>query len=447
VRMEFTEAAAWILARTNHEVVALDGASAARLELRPLRALLGRLGDPQRGRGGVHLTGSNGKGSTAAMIAAMLRGAGARTGLFTSPHLHTIRERIQIDGEPIDEATFAALTDEIRPHAEAIEREVGPLTVFELLTALGFLAFRAAGCDWQVIEVGLGGTLDATNALDEKQVCVFTPIDLEHTAILGNTVAQIATDKAGILRPGVRAVMALQREPAAEALRAACAGLNAPLAEVALSCALRRERVSLDGQELKVRTPRATYAFTLPLLGRFQSENAATALLAVDQLAETEPRIEVTPQIAAAALREVRWPGRVEVLRRTPLVVVDGAHTPDAVRQLVRAVQEELKPRSVRLVLGVSRDKKLATLAQAFSVLKPDVIAVAAAHPRAVPPEEISAAFQALDLPARAAPNVAAGVDAALAEAAAGDLVLVAGSLFVVAEARAAVLGLLPSPA
>ena len=445
--MDFVEAAAWILARTNHETVALDGAPAARLELRPLRALLARLGDPQRGRGGVHLTGSNGKGSTAAMIAALLRGAGAHVGLFTSPHLHSIRERIQIDGQPLDEATFAALTDEIRPQAEVVEREVGPLTVFELLTALGFLAFRAAGCDWQVIEVGLGGTLDATNALDEKQVCVFTPIDLEHTAILGNTVAQIATDKAGILRPGVRAVMGLQREPAADALRAACERLNAPLAEVAKLCALRRERASLDGQELKIRTPRETYTLTLPLLGRFQAENATTALLAVEQLAETEPRMEVTPQSAAAALRDVRWPGRVEVLRRTPLVVVDGAHTPDAVRQLVRVVQEELKPRAVRLIFGASRDKNLVALARNFALLQPDVIAVAATHPRAVPPTEIVAAFQALDLPARVAPSVAEGVDAALAEATSGDLVLAAGSLFVVAEARAAVLGLLPSPA
>jgi dihydrofolate synthase/folylpolyglutamate synthase len=445
--MEFVEAAAWILDHTNHEVVALDGAPAARLELRPLRALLERLGDPQRGRGGVHLTGSNGKGSTAAMIAAMLSGAGAHVGLFTSPHLHTMRERIRIDGEPIAADQFAVLATDMRPHVEATEAEVGRLTVFELLTALGFMAFRAAGCDWQVIEVGLGGTLDATNVLDEKQVCVFTPIDLEHTAILGNTVAQIATDKAGILRPGVRAVMSLQREPAADALRAAAARLGVRLHEVAQECALRRDKVSLDGQELKIRTPRSTYAFTLPLLGRFQAENAAAALLAVDQLSETEPGIDITARAAASALAEVRWPGRVEVLRRSPLVVVDGAHTPDAVRRLVTTVQQEVRPRSVRLVVGASRDKNLSALVQAFAPLQPEVIAVAAAHPRAVPPAEFGAVFQASGLPVRVAPTVAAGVDAALGEAGPGDLVLIAGSLFVVAEAREAVLGLLPSPA
>jgi len=445
--MEFAEAAAWILAHTNHEVVPLDRAPAERLELRPLRLLLARLGNPQHGRGAVHLTGSNGKGSTAAMIAAILRQAGARVGLYTSPHLHTIRERIRIDGEPIDTETFAALTAEIKPHAEAIEALGMKLTVFELLTALGFLAFQRAGCTWQVIEVGLGGTLDATNVLDEKQVCVFTPIDLEHTAILGNTVAQIARDKAGILRPGVRAVMGLQRESAAEELRAACARLSVTLEEVAQVCALRRERVTLDGQTLRVRTSRATYSFTLPLLGRFQAENAATALLAVEQLAETAPSMVVTPHMVAAALTDVRWPGRVEVLKRSPLVVVDGAHTPDAVRQLVRAVREDIQPRAVRLVIGVSRDKALDALASAFQPLQPEVIAVAAAHPRAADPLDVAHAFQRLDLPARAAPSVTAGVDAAIEEASPGELVLIAGSLFVVAEARAAVLGLLPVPA
>jgi len=445
--MEFAEAAAWILAHTNHEVVPLDRAPAERLELRPLRLLLARLGNPQHGRGAVHLTGSNGKGSTAAMIAAILRQAGARVGLYTSPHLHTIRERIRIDGEPIDTETFAALTAEIKPHAEAIEALGMKLTVFELLTALGFLAFQRAGCTWQVIEVGLGGTLDATNVLDEKQVCVFTPIDLEHTAILGNTVAQIARDKAGILRPGVRAVMGLQRESAAEELRAACARLSVTLEEVAQVCALRRERVTLDGQTLRVRTSRATYSFTLPLLGRFQAENAATALLAVEQLAETAPSMVVTPHMVAAALTDVRWPGRVEVLKRSPLVVVDGAHTPDAVRQLVRAVREDIQPRAVRLVIGVSSDKALDALASAFQPLQPEVIAVAAAHPRAADPLDVAHAFQRLDLPARAAPSVTAGVDAAIEEASPGELVLIAGSLFVVAEARAAVLGLLPVPA
>jgi dihydrofolate synthase/folylpolyglutamate synthase len=445
--MNFTDAAAWILGHTNHEVVPLERAPRERLELRPLRLLLARLGNPQHGRGAVHLTGSNGKGSTAAMIAAILQQAGARVGLYTSPHLHTIRERIRIGGEPIDAETFAALATEIRPHAETIEAQGMKLTVFELLTALGFLAFREAGCDWQVIEVGLGGTLDATNVLDEKQVCVFTPIDLEHTAILGNTVAQIAHDKAGILRPGVRAVMGLQRESAAEELRAACARVGATLEEVARACALRRERVTLDGQTLRVRTPRATYGFTLPLLGRFQAENAATALLAVEQLAETTPGIAIPPAVAAAGLAETRWPGRVEVLKRSPLVVVDGAHTPDAVRQLVRAVREDIQPRAVRLVIGVSRDKSLDALAAGFQPLQPEVIAVAAAHPRAADPLDVARAFQQLDLPARTAPSVTEGVDAAMEEARPGELLLVAGSLFVVAEARAAVLGLLPAPA
>ncbi|HZQ36907.1 MAG TPA: Mur ligase family protein, partial [Dehalococcoidia bacterium] len=350
--MTFTEAAAWILSFANYELVSLDRATASRRELRPLRELLALLGDPQRSRGGVHLTGSKGKGSVAAMIAAMLRACGLRTGLYTSPHLHTIRERMQVDGEPIAEGEFARLCSLMRPHVEAIVAGGARLTTFELLTALGFLHFHEQGAEWQVVEVGLGGTLDATNVLDEKQLCVFTPIGLEHTEILGDTVQQIAADKAGILRPGVRAVMGLQRESAAEVLRSACAERGATLLEVASACQLARGRSGLDGQELRLRTPLADYKARLPLVGRFQAENAATAILGMEQLIDAG--VPFTPQAAAAGLAEVRWPARVEILKRSPLVVVDGAHSPDSARRLAQTVREELSHRGFYLIVGAS---------------------------------------------------------------------------------------------
>src|SRR5262249_28486322 len=177
----------------------------------PLRELLSRLGDPQRGRHSVHITGSKGKGSTAAMIEATLRGSGEGTGLFTSPHLHHETERIRINGEPIGEEELRPLATEVRPTVEAIVADGGWLTTFDLRTALAFLAFREADVAWQVVEVGLGGTLDSTNVLDEKELCVFTPVSLEHTQILGDTVAEIAADKAGILRRGGGAGGRLQR--------------------------------------------------------------------------------------------------------------------------------------------------------------------------------------------------------------------------------------------
>ncbi len=441
--MNFLEAATWLLSFSSHEVTALDTASAARLELRPLRALLARLGDPQNGRGTVHITGSKGKGSTAAMIAALLGAAGQRTGLYTSPHLHTIRERMRVAGELISEEEFARLATQLQPHVDAVRDGGGRLTTFDLLTALGFLYFREQGAAWQVVEVGLGGTLDSTNVLDEKQVCVFTAIGLEHTAILGNTVAQIAADKAGILRPGVRAVMGPQRESAADAIRAACLAKNVQLEEAAIVCQVSRGKSNLDGQELRLRTPNADYRLRLPLLGRFQIENVATAVLAVEQL--QQHGIDLAPEQAAAALADLRWPGRVEVLKRSPLVVVDGAHSPDSAKRLAQTVREDLPHRALYLVVGMSRDKDLREFALPFAPLDPIVIATASQHPRSASAQAVGQAFQEHGLLVRLAPDVAMAVDTALADAGAGDLVLATGSLFVVAEARAALLGIIPS--
>ncbi len=443
--MDFADAVAWLLSFTNYEVTPLDAASAARLELRPLRNLLARLGDPQTRRGTVHITGSKGKGSTAVVIAELLRAAGLRTALYTSPHLHTIRERMRVDGVLISEGEFARLASLMRPHAEAVQAAGERLRTFELLTALGFLYFRERDATWQVIEVGLGGTLDATNVLDDKDLCVFTPIGLEHTAILGDTVAKIAADKAGILRPGVRAVMAPQRESAAEVLRAACAKRGATLEEVAAVCQMSRGKSSLDGQELRLRTPTADYRLKLALLGRFQIENAATAILAVEQLQAAG--VELTPAQAAQALAAVSWPGRLEVLKRSPLVIVDGAHSPDSARRLVQAVREDLPHRVLYRVVGMSGDKDAAEFALPFAALDPMVIATSSRHPRSAPAQQVGQAFQEHGLLVRLAPGVEAAIDTALAEAGSGDLVLVTGSLFVAAEARQAVLGLLPSPA
>jgi dihydrofolate synthase/folylpolyglutamate synthase len=437
--MDFHEAEDWLLGFANYEITPLDAAPAARLELQPLRELLRLSGDPQQGRRSVHITGSKGKGSVATMIAALLQASDKRVGLYTSPHLHTIRERIQVDGAYIPEADFAMLTSELRTRVGGMRQR---LTTFELLTALAFLYFQRQEVDWQVIEVGLGGALDATNVLDKKQLCVFTPIELEHTAILGNTVAQIATDKAGILRPGVRAVMGLQRESAAEVLRAACAALSVPLVEVATTCQMSRGRAGLDGQELHLRTPTAEYRLRLPLLGRYQAENAVTAVLAAEQL--TAAGLALTPQIAAGALADLRWPGRMELLKRRPLVVVDGGHTPDAARRIVEAVREELPHRAVLLVIGLSSDKNAAAFAAPFAALDPLVTATVSRHPRAMAAAAVGQAFQAQGMIVRLAPSVAAAIDAALAEAGAEDLVLATGSLFVAAEAREAVLGITP---
>lgn len=440
----YAEALRWLYGFTNYEMVPLSKASADRLDLRALRTLLARLGDPQRGRHTVHITGSKGKGSTAAMIEAILRGAGERTGLFTSPHLHRETERYRVDGEPLDAAHFVRLVETLRPHVEPAIAEAGPLTTFDLRTALGFLAFRELGVTWQVIEVGLGGRLDSTNVLDEKELCVFTPVSLEHTQVLGNTVAEIATDKAGILRRGCRAVMSPQRESAADVFRARCAALDVPLIEVASTCALSVDKADADGQSIRLKTPRAMYRLHLPLLGRHQAENAATAVLAVESL--DEAGVEVEPSVVAQALSGLRWPGRLEVVKRRPLVVLDGAHNTDSARRLAQALRSAFSPRRTLLVVGMNADKDVASFARALAdgLSEVDVIATRATIGRALDPASVAQAFTDAGLGARLVPTVPAAVDDALAEADPMDLICVTGSLYVVAEARAWLLGIMP---
>ncbi|MGI8550079.1 MAG: bifunctional folylpolyglutamate synthase/dihydrofolate synthase [Dehalococcoidia bacterium] len=442
--MKFQDAVRFIFGFTNYEFTPLSAATAAALDLERLRALLDRLGNPQKGRRSVHLTGSKGKGSTGRMLAALLSQGGARTGLYTSPHLHSPRERIMIDGEPISEAELTRLVTELQPHVETENRQRpgAELTTFELLTALGFLAFREHACDWQVVEVGLGGRLDATNVLDDKALCIFTPISLEHTAILGSTTAAIAGDKAGILRAGCRTVLAPQDAEAERVLREACAALGVPVASTAAMCTWQSDGLSLDGQQCEVKTPRGYYRFTLPLLGRYQVENAATAILGMENL--ISEGIELDPAQVAEALAGVRWPGRLELLSRAPLVFVDGAHNAASAARLAEALVDLCCDRLLWLVVGTLADKDLAGIVAALAPLAQGVIAVQPAHPRARPASEIVRAFQEAGVPAREAKSVSQAVETAKRKAGADGAVCATGSLYVVAEARAHLLGLQP---
>jgi dihydrofolate synthase/folylpolyglutamate synthase len=439
--MDYPEAVRYIFGFTNYELTPLHASPASAFQLARLRSLLDRLGNPQLSARTVHITGSKGKGSTARMIAALIEAASpGHVGLFTSPHLHTARERIAIDGAPISEREFAQLATELRSHAETENagHPDDPLTTFELLTALAFLAFRERACDWQVIEVGLGGTLDATNVLDRKSLCVFTPISLEHTAILGPTTAAIATDKAGILRRGVRAVLGLQDSSAGGVLRRACEQLDVQYACVATACSWSGSVQTLDGQDCIVQTPRSRYSFHLPLLGRHQLENAATALLATENLAADGLRLG--PPEAAAALASVSWPGRLEVLSRTPLVLVDGAHNAASAQRLAETLTELCAHRPLTVVIGTLADKDLAGMVAALAPLAVRVIAAAPDQPRARAAADVAASFRAAGVETTEATGVAAGLRAALDSANADDAICVTGSLYTVAEARAALL-------
>lgn len=408
-----------------------------------MRSLLARLDDPHLGRGTVHVAGSKGKGSTAAMIASVLQEAGVAAGRYTSPHLHRFTERITIGGEPIAEDGFARLLETLLPHADAEDAEgsFGPLSTFEMLTAMAFLCFREREVAWQVLEVGLGGRLDATNVLEEKAVCVITPIGLEHTAILGDTVAQVAAEKAAIITPGATVVMSPQREAAADVIRETSRERGARLIETAGACAMSRSRRTEDGQEFSLRTPGGTYKLRLPLLGRHQAENAAAAVLAVEALAERGVKIE--PAAVRAGIAAVRWPARIEILRRRPLIVADGAHDRDSARKLAATLRNELGLSNVLLVIGCARDKDAAALAEELAPLAAQVFATRSRHPRAMDPREVAQAFVPHDVPVASDRSVAAALEAALAQA---GPVVACGSLAVAAEAREHVLGVAYDP-
>lgn len=421
---------------------------AARFNLARVRSLLARLDNPHLGRGTVHIAGTKGKGSVAAMIASILRAAGVRVGLYTSPHLHRMTERIAVDGEAISPDDFGRLAEPLwdAVEAENTDGRHGQITTFEALTALAFLHFQERAVQWQVLEVGLGGRLDATNVVDDKAVCVITPISLEHTAVLGDTVAKIAAEKAAIVTPGATAVMGLQRDAAAEVIRHTCSDRGARLLEVAQLCALTRRGFSTDGQDFRLRTPGGTRDLRLPLLGRHQLENAATAVVAVEALAEHG--LNVSESALRRGLQEVRWPARLEIVRRRPLVVLDGAHNVDAMRRLCQALEEYLTYSRAIVVAGFSADKDVAAIATELERLPrlARVMATRAPHPRAAAAEAVAGAFLEREIGTIWEEDVPAALEAALSFAAPEDMVCVTGSLFVAAEARRYVLGLAIDP-
>jgi dihydrofolate synthase/folylpolyglutamate synthase len=441
--MDYPQAIEYVRSFTDWERAPAQAFAAANFDLRRVRSLLARLGDPHLGRQTIHIAGSKGKGSVAAMIASILQAAGYRVGLYTSPHLHNFRERIAVDGQPIGEGEFARQTEALAAAAAAENEDgrFGQLTTFELLTALAFRCFRGRGVQWQVLEVGMGGRLDATNVVEEKAACVITPISLEHTAILGDTVEKIAAEKAAILRPGTTAVMAPQPYPEATAVvRGRVAELGAPLLDIGETYAVQRLAWDLTGQSFRLTSPGCSRELWLPLLGAHQLENAATAVAAIDAL--RSGGVAVSDESIEQGLRRLSWPGRLEVLRDKPLLVVDGAHNGHSARRLQQALRDYFSFDRAIVVMGVSGDKTIGAMAEELAPLAHLVIATRSQHPRAADPEAVASAFAAQGVASETWPTVATALDRAQALAGRDDLICVVGSLFVVAEAREHVLGL-----
>ncbi|HXH22393.1 MAG TPA: folylpolyglutamate synthase/dihydrofolate synthase family protein [Dehalococcoidia bacterium] len=428
-----------------------SGRFADRPDVAPVLALLAELGDPHLGRPTLHIAGSKGKGSVAAMAASILQAAGLETGLYTSPHLNRFTERIQVAGEPVSSAEFAAGVARVKAAAERVRARMPgrALVTFDILTALGFLIFRERGVKAQVIEVGLGGLLDSTNvfqaAAHPAHVAVITNIGLEHREVLGDTIPEIARQKAGIIVRGRPTVMAPQRESAADVIREVARDQDSDLTEVALACHMRRDSASSDAQSFRLRTPGGGYQAKLPLIGRHQLDNAATSVVAVEKLASAAG-ISLSEESVKKGLEAVKWPGRIEIVKRRPLIVVDAAHTADSARRLRDAAAEYLHIDGATLVVGVMGDKDLEGLAMAIEPIARRVIATRADHPRALDPEAVARVFQGMGIETFWESAVPAAVDAATRLSTPSDAIVVLGSVALAGEARAHILGLERDP-
>jgi dihydrofolate synthase/folylpolyglutamate synthase len=423
-----------------------SGRFSSRPDLAPVLALLHELDEPHLGRITLHIAGSKGKGSVAAMAESILRAAGLRTGLFTSPHLHRFPERIQVDGQSVTREEFAEGLTDVRAAAERAAAALPdrPIVTFDVLTALAFLLYRQREVQVQVIEVGLGGLLDSTNVFESKDCAVITNIGLEHRDILGDTIPEIARQKAGIIVAGCPTIMAPQRESAAEVIREVASEKGSPLTEVALVCNLRRDSAGSESQAFRLRTPKRGYQAKLPLLGKHQLDNAATAVLAVEALIKSG--VEVSEEAVKQGLESVKWPGRIEVIKRRPLVVVDSAHTADSARRLRDTLLEYLRVDRATLVIGVMGDKDLEGLASAIEPAALRVIATQAEHPRALAAEEVAKVFRGRSVETFVEPKLGAAIDMATNLSTGSDAVVILGSIALAGEARAHILGIERDP-
>ena len=385
----------------------------AKLGLERIRRVLDALGNPQRSYRIVHVAGTNGKGSTCAMIDAGLRAAGIRTGLFTSPHLIEPTERIQIDGIPVSTEQFRRAFDVVHQAAETLDLDCHP-TYFETVTAMAFWLFREMRIEIAVVEVGLGGRLDATNVVDPI-LTVITPIDFDHEAYLGHTLEAIAGEKAGILKPGVPAVFARQRPEAAAVLARKAADLGI--------CVRHAEDFAV--RDLSIDARGASFSgLRVPLAGEHQVENAITAVLALEEL-----------KVPSAGIAEARWPGRLEHVSPNPDVILDGAHNPAGARALVQYLTRFYPGRKIWIIFGAMRDKAIEEIAGILFPIASELIFTAPDYPRALRPQALAEIAGRGEIAA----SVHEALESAKSRAGYDDVIVITGSLFLVGDARRAI--------
>lgn len=424
----------------------------SKFHLERMTRIMEELGNAHLAVPAVHVAGTKGKGSTSAMIASMLAAHGYKVGFYSSPHLHSAVERIRVGLDPISQRDFAELVRQIWPAIENVGRcgGYGPATTFEAMTAMAFVHFKNVEADFQVVEVGLGGRLDSTNIIT-PEVSVITSISLDHVVTLGDTVEKIALEKAGIIKSGIPVVIAPQQAAVMAVIRRVAEQQGSRVVSVGETLSWKGNGVGAAGQRFTVKGLRGDYGLVLPLLGKYQLENATTAVAAMETLATGNSALNaiLSEKCIGQGLRNVQWPARLEVLSgefgSKCQIVVDGAHNPYSANRLAEALPEYFKYDRVFLVFGALGGHSARGMIKELAGLKPTVYAARSRHPRssygsdianAVADEGVEVAFQA--------ECVVDALRQAMSEAGPRDIVLGTGSLSVAAEIREELLGIPP---
>jgi dihydrofolate synthase / folylpolyglutamate synthase len=434
---EYDEVNAALLAR---------GFTRIAFDMQKIRDLMDVLGSPQRAYPAIHITGTNGKTSTARMIDSLLRAHGLHTGRYTSPHLETVRERISLDGEPISEERLVDVYHEVEPLADLIDARVSePLTYFDMTTAMAYAAFADAPVDVAVVEVGMGGEEDATNVIDAG-VAVILPIGLDHTEFLGDTIEDIAWAKAGIIHKGATVITALQTEEAMRPLLERSAEMSATVAREGSEFGVVERLQAIGGQQLTLQGLGGVYDdIFLPLFGAHQAENAAVALAAVEAFLGAGKDKQLEAELVREGFANVDSPGRLERVRSAPAILLDGAHNPHGMAATVNALEEDFSFRHLVAVVAVLGDKDVSGLLDLLEPVAARIVVTQNSSPRSMPLNEL--AQLATDIFGEDRVTVAQNMPDAIEEAvvlaeedASGELsgvgVLITGSIVTVADAR-----------
>lgn len=449
IELKYQEALDYLYSFVDYSLTRNLQYSPEKFNLDRMRALTEALGNPQNEFPVIHVAGTKGKGSTAAMIASMLMAADYRTGFYISPHLDDFAERIQVNGQPIPHAALIKLVDEIKPVVE----KIGKLTTFEITTALAFEAFRRQHVDVAVVEVGLGGRLDSTNIVD-PELSVITSLSMDHMKVLGDTLELIAAEKAGIIKPGKPVVSSPQLPNALGVLEAKAAECGSGLTVVNRDVETRITKHSINGQWFVVRTPASRkdgasevarlfpaefdkgVDFYIPLLGRHQVDNAATAITAVMILRQLG--YEISDKAMQDGLAKVVWPCRFEVISRKPFIVVDSAHNRDSAHKLRQAIQDYFPEKPVTLIFGASEDKDISGMFAELLPVCSRVVLTRSTHPRAAEMDSLIKSAGQYGCPVITTDSIEIALEFCLNPGEPDGVILAAGSLFVAAAVRSA---------